>query len=70
MTPSMDLEQGNVIITHPGYHCEVIPVIAEYPLHPHTESITQENLHTPLPIECVVGLPEAKEYFLEDLPLH
>ena len=34
------------------------------------DSIPHNNLHTPLPIKCVIGLTEVKEDFVEDLTPH
>ena len=48
----------------------MVPVITEYPLCPRAEYIPHNNFHTPLPITYIVGLPEVKEDFIEDLLLH
>ena len=48
----------------------MVPVIAEAPLLLQADPTPHENLHTRIPTECVVGLIEAEEEFVEDLIPH
>ena len=42
----------------------------EDPLRPRSDPISHDNLHAPLPVECVICLLELEEYYIEDLLPH
>ena len=63
-------EGGAVVLTHLFHHKEVVPLEAEDSLHPRSDAISYQDIHSLLPVQGIVGFSEVQEDLIEALLPH